>query len=102
MRRLDINNTIVLRRTKRDTCLNQLASILDKDIFNEYQALINRVREASMSSAPDNLKAKWVKNLSSQPPTGAQISLLARGPEFAVVPIYSSKGEYIVAVEEMP
>ena len=39
-----------------------------------------------VSQAPDNFKAKWVKNLSSKPLDKAQISLLALGPSFTAVP----------------
>ena len=53
-----------------------------------------------VSPASDNTKAKLVKNLSSKPLTEVQISLLARDPNFAVVPLYSTKREYIMAVEE--
>ena len=50
--------------------------------------------------APDFTKAKWVKDLSNKLLMEAQYSLLARSPNFAVVPLYSLKGEYITAVEE--
>ena len=54
-----------------------------------------------VTSAPDNLTAKWVKNLSSKPLMVAQNSLLARGPNFNIVPRYSPKGEYITGVEKV-
>ena len=44
------------------------------------------------------MKAKWVRNLSSRPLTQAQVSLLVRGLNYTVVPWYSTKVEYIVAV----
>ena len=49
---------------------------------------------------PHPLKAKWVKILSNKPLTKDQVSPLARGTNFAVVPLYSPKGECITAVEE--
>ena len=48
---------------------------------------------------PKLTKGKWVKNLSSRPLTKTEVSLLARGPNFAVVSLYSPKREYIAAEE---
>ena len=51
------------------------------------------------TSAPDNITARWVKILSSTPLMEAQNSLLARGPNFALVLRYSPTGEYIATVK---
>ena len=51
--------------------------------------------------APDPIKVKWMKNLSSRPVTRAQFSHLARANTLPVVPLYSSKGEYSTAVEKV-
>ena len=48
----------------------------------------------------NNTKQKWVINLSNTPLTPAQESLLAKGPNFAIVPKYAPKESYITAVEE--
>ena len=46
------------------------------------------------------MKTKWVKDLSGNLLKDAKISLLARGSNFAVLPLYSLKGHYIMSVEE--
>ena len=50
--------------------------------------------------APDTTKARWVKSLSTKPLTEVQISLLANGPNSAIVQLYFPKGECITAMEE--
>ena len=44
--------------------------------------------------------SKWVKNLSDMPLTQAQRSLLAHGPNYAVIPKVTPKEEYIAAIEQ--
>ena len=87
-----INNITELNNIIKDTCINQLASALDDITFNKCQAFIDRVRGPDIKaswlcseipntiisilpdlSATDNIKAKWVKNLSNKPLTKAQI-----------------------------
>ena len=46
-------------------------------------------------------RAKQGKNLSSTSLMTSQESLLARGPNFDIVPLYSSKGEYVTAVKKV-
>ena len=41
-----INNTITISSWERDTCINQLASILDEGTFKEWHAFIYRATEA--------------------------------------------------------
>ena len=48
----------------------------------------------------DNIRAKWVVNLSSSPLTEAQETLLARGPNFSIVPKCPLKEGYMAKVEE--
>ena len=48
----------------------------------------------------DTSISKWVKNLSDKPLTQAQRSLLAHGPNYAVIPKNPSKEEYIAAIEQ--
>ena len=50
--------------------------------------------------APYQTKTEWIKNLSHKPHMEAQVSLLARGPNFSVTPLYSLKGEYVTAMEK--
>ena len=59
-------------------------------------------RDEDVNCVPsDNIMVKWVVNLSFSPLTEAQKSLLSRAPSFGIVPKYSSKEEYIAAVEEV-
>ena len=44
--------------------------------------------------------SKWVKNLSDKPLTQAQRSLLAHGPNYAIIPRVPPKEEYIAAIEQ--
>ena len=53
-----------------------------------------------VSPAPDDIKAKWVKNLSPKLLIETQISLFARIQNLSVVPLYSPKGECVTAVEK--
>ena len=46
-------------------------------------------------------KLSLVKNVSPKPLSDAQMSLLARGPNFADVWLYSLKGKYMTAVEQL-
>ena len=43
--------------------------------------------------------SKWVKNLSDKPLIKAQTSLLAHGPNYAIIPKDPPKEEYIAAIE---
>ena len=53
------------------------------------------------ASPPHNIMAKWIVNLSSSPIMEVHELLWARGPNFSMMPRYTPKGEYIVAVEEV-
>ena len=48
----------------------------------------------------DTSTSKWVKNLSDKALTQAQRSLLAHGPNYAVIPKNPPKEEYIAAIEQ--
>ena len=50
-------------------------------------------------SSPEDPNPKWVINLSSKPLTPAQMSVLAKGPNFAVSPKQPPNLEYITAIE---
>ena len=50
-------------------------------------------------SSMEEPNSKWVFNLSSEPLTPAQRSVLARGPNFAVSPRQPPNLEYITAIE---
>ena len=50
------------------------------------------------SSPLEEPNPKWVINLSSKPLTTAQRSVLAKGPNFAVLPKHPPKLEYITAI----
>ena len=50
-------------------------------------------------SRDNNNKSKWVVNLSSKPLTPSQVSLLEKGPNFALTPINPPNVELIAAVE---
>ena len=39
-----INNSIELSSWQRDTCISQLASVLDEDTFKEWKTFLNRIR----------------------------------------------------------
>ena len=44
---------------------------------------------------------KWVINLSGAPLTQVQVSLLAHGPGFTVIPRHPPYGDYIVAIKQV-
>ena len=54
---------------------------------------------APQGSSQEEPNPKWVINLSSKPLTPAQRSVLAKGPNFAVIPRQPSNLEYITAIE---
>ena len=56
---------------------------------------------STTTTSTNTTRVKWVKHLSSTPLTAAQESLLARGPNFAIVLLYLTKGEYVTAVEKI-
>ena len=41
-----LNEICHLNRWQRDMCISQLESVWDEDTFKEYQAFINKIREA--------------------------------------------------------
>ena len=47
-----INNTIYICEIKRDTCINKLLSVLDRDTLQECWAFINRMREVLKRQKP--------------------------------------------------
>ena len=49
----------------------------------------------------DNTKVEWVINMSNTPLMEAKRLLLARGPNFMVVPKQPPEREYVVALEEV-
>ena len=53
----------------------------------------------TQTSTTTTTRNKWVINLSCNPLIKAQETLLARGPNFAIVPQCSHKEAYIIAVE---
>ena len=54
----------------------------------------------SGAQTSDTSMSKWVKNLSDKPLTQAQRSLLAHGPNYAIIPRNPPKEEYIAAIEQ--
>ena len=56
---------------------------------------------SNKTTMSDITRTKWVMNLSSTPLTKTQETLLARGPNFEVVPKYSPRKDYSAAVEEV-
>ena len=57
-------------------------------------------RPTASTSAADNLRNRWVMNLSKIPLMEAQENLLTHGPNFVVTPRSPPIGEYIAAVEQ--
>ena len=55
----------------------------------------------AQSNTTTTTSNKWVINLSFNPITKAQETLLAKGPYFAIVPKCSPKEAYITAVEKL-
>ena len=67
----------------------------------EYQASTKEdVFTGAITSEASTNTSKWVKNLSDKPLTQAQRSLLAHGPNYAVIPRVPPKEEYIAAIEQ--
>ena len=55
---------------------------------------------ATTKTVTQNLRSRWVINMSKEPLTEAQENLLAYGPNFAITPRNPPIGEYIAAVEQ--
>ena len=58
----------------------------------------NKGNHSSCAQTSDT--SKWVKNLSDKLLTEAQTSLLAHGPNYAIIPRNPHKEEYIAAIEQ--
>ena len=56
-----INNPINISRTKRDTCIDQLVCVLDRDTLKECQVFINRVMKARNVSLMERQKSKFYR-----------------------------------------
>ena len=54
----NINNTIAMATTKRDTCMNTLLDIFSKEIMEECKKLINLRREAYYTKVKNRQIAK--------------------------------------------
>ena len=67
---------------------------------NKWPLKDNKRRWLYWAKTPDTSTSKWVKNLSDKPLTQAQRSLLAHGPNYAVIPKNPPKEEYIAAIEQ--
>ena len=65
----------------------------------EARSFPNRHSTLQGSSPLEEPSPKWVINLSSKPLTPAQRSVLAKGPNFAVIPKHPPNLEYITAIE---
>ena len=57
-------------------------------------------RSTTSPSAADNLRNRWVVNMSKIPFMEAQENLLTHGPNFAITPKSPPIGEYIAVVEQ--
>ena len=61
-----LNNTINISSVKRDTSINQLVSVWDRDTLKECKVFINRMREARYVREFQRQKSKfsspWLKN----------------------------------------
>ena len=57
--------------------------------------------EETSNTGAQNLRSRWVINMSKIPLMEAQENLLAHGPNFAITPRVPPIGEYIAAVEQM-
>ena len=89
--------------TKYGGCLNSDTFSTSSSSSNSMNTTLTATAMSSnpISPAPENIAARWVKNLSSKPLVEAQILLLARDPDFALVPSHSPRREYIAAVEDL-
>ena len=128
----NINNTITMATTKRDTCINTLLEVFPKEIMEECKRFIDLRREAyfrkvkmrqlvklerlchknrggrsnnkdgrqgrkertvssftsknneNRDGTIQNIKSRWVVNLSGQPLDEAEMKVLTHGPNFAI------------------
>ena len=123
-----INNSLELYMYEKEAIVQQLEDKLDHNSMEECNNFIKRVIEVShqrvlewqkrkfellyqretgghsnqgnhsgCAQRPDT--SKWVKNLLDKPLTEAQTSLLAHGPDYAIIPKNPPKEEYIAAIE---
>ena len=156
----NINNTITMTTSKRDTCMNTLSEVFSKEIMEECAKLIflrrkayyikvkqrqiaklerlcqknrgghpnihhgsigrqrlnennqieitqiSKDQEDQVIRGPENqrtlnIKDRWVVNLSSQPLSQAERSLLSYGPNFAVTSRSPPIIECVTAIEEV-
>ena len=113
---------------EKEAIVQQLEEKLDHNIMEECNNFIKRVIEARHQRVLDRQKrklellyqqktgghsnkgnhsscaqrsdtSKWVKNLLDKPLTEVQKSLLAYGPNYAIIPKNPPKEEYIAAIE---
>ena len=156
----NINNTITMATSERDTCMNALSEVFSKEVMEECAKLISLRREAyyikvkqrqiaklerlchknrgghpnihhgstggqnlnvnnqarnpyisedqqdQVIRSPGNqrspsIKDRWVVNLSSQPLSQAERSLLTHGPNFAVTSRSPPIIDCVTAIEEV-
>ena len=60
---------------------------------------VDSVFAQTSDSNTNSSHSKWVINLSDTPLTEAQTSLLAHGPNFAIIPRHPPKEEYVASIE---
>ena len=78
-----------------DQTINQTNEITRENISNLNS---NNERDHKRNQKRDQGQ-KWVHNLSSIPLTDAQMKVISRGPNFAILPRNPPVGEYIVSIE---
>ena len=89
-----------------DQNTNQADEILREDILalnsnnsnNSNSNTSNNERDLKRNQKR-NQSQKWLHNLSSTPFTDAQMKILSRGPNFAILPRNPPVGEYIASIE---
>ena len=81
-----------------DSAVPQVASP-QASASQEARSFPNRHNTPQGSSPFEEPNPKWVINLSSKPLTPAQRSVLAKGPNFVVIPKHPPNLEYITAIE---
>ena len=76
---------------------NQMQSNSDSNLDNSSNS--NNNNNLAQSSNSGNVRSEWVGNLSSSPLIPAQVSLLSKGPNFALAPTNPPNVEFISAVK---
>ena len=97
------NNSVNINNRARSSSYQAQVKIVENNSGNNSENGNNMFRsnsnQAQVNHNSNSINSKWVINLSSHPLTPAQVSLLSKGPNFALAPNNPPNVEFISAIE---